>query len=417
MDEEPTYVEYTLDLITYHSHQVKTKEYETKKAKYLILNSEDTSNNGDNHYRSITLCPETKQILCYSPPKSLTPEEFKEKNQELNDTIFINEIIEGTMINLFYDSRIQSWEIGTKGAIGGNYWFFRNQYSIGNNEEFKEKKQPTFRRMFLDACRANDDDDINDLPFLEYLPKEYSYSFVLQHPANHITKRVLSPVVYLVAVYHLLDSRVVAIPQTVFEEWDCFLGIRGILEFPHRYEEETYEEVQNKYCSLDSPFDSVGIMFYNLKTGERMSMENEAYKKVRELRGNHPNLQYQYLCLRHSGKVVEFLGFFPQYKKIFYQFYKQYNDFVTQIHQSYVSYYVMKSGIRISKKYFPLVYKLHHEVFLPSSNMETGEKLIIRRAVVSEFIKGVEPNSLIYYLNYNKQEKEEKEEKEENMVL
>ena len=394
MEDGPIYVEYALDLATYHSCQVKTKEYETSRAKYTILNSENNeSNKEDAKYRSIILCPETKKILCYSPPKCIDIEKFKDDYSSINDDIIVNEIVEGTMINLFYDSRIESWEVSTKGAVGGNYWFFRNQYSV-----FRDAKQPTFRQMFLQACRANDGDDINDLPFLEYLPKEYSYSFVLQHPANHIVKTFLSPVVYLVAVYHLLDERVVAIPPSVFEEWDCFLGIRGLLEFPRRYDEESYEELRDKYCS--SPVDSVGIMFYNLKTGERAPMENDNYKKVRELRGNHPNLQYQYLCLRHSGRVIEFLGFFPQYKKIFYQFYKQYNDFVTQIHQSYVSYYVQKSGIRVSKQYFPLVYKIHHEVFLPKSSVETGEKMIIRRAVVSEYIKTVEPNSLIYYLNY-----------------
>jgi len=385
MEDEPTYVDYTIDLITYHSNQVKTKEYETKDAKYLIINSESDI------YRSIIACPETKKVLCFSPPKSIEFTEFKEKHEKLSDYIFVNEVIEGTMLNLFYDKRIQSWELGTRGAVGGNYWFFRNQYSI--DEKSKMIDQPTFRQMFLQAFRANDGQDINDLPFLEYLSKDYSYSFVLQHPANHIVKMVLTPIAYLVAVYHLLDDHVVCIPPTVFEEWDCFLGIRGLLEFPRRFDEESYEELSLN----NSPFDMVGIMFYHLKTGERASMENESYKVVRELRGNNPNLQYQYLSLRHSGEVDDFLALFPQYKKLFYKFYKQYNDFVTQLHQSYVSYYVQKSGIRISKRYFPLTYKIHHEVFLPSKL--NSEPMIIRRSVVADFIKKVEVNVLIFYLN------------------
>jgi hypothetical protein len=295
------------------------------------------------------------------------------------------------MLNLFYDKRIQSWELGTRGAVGGNYWFFRNQYSV--DEKSKMIHQPTFRQMFLQAFRANDGQDINDLPFLEYLSKDYSYSFVLQHPANHIVKMVLTPIAYLVAVYHLLDDHVVCIPPTVFEEWDCFLGIRGLLEFPRRFDEESYEELSTNKMS----FDMVGMMFYDLKTGERASIENESYKVAREIRGNNPNLQYQYLCLRHSGKVDDFLALFPQYKKLFYKFYKQYNDFVTQLHQSYVSYYVQKSGIRISKRYFPLTYKIHHEIFLPSKL--NPEPMIIRRSVVADFIKKVEVNVLIFYLN------------------
>ena len=104
------------------------------------------------------------------------------------------------------------------------------------------------------------------------------------------------------------------------------------------------------------------------------------------------------MVLRHSGKVDEFLKIFPKYKPLFYEFYKQYNDFITQIHQSYIQYYVRKSGERISKKYFPLVYKIHHELFLTAT-----EKIIVRRAVVADFIKKLDVKSLIFYLNYTEQ--------------
>lgn len=394
MDDEPTYLEYNPDLVTYNSNHIKSKEYETKNAKYLILNT-DAIEKEYALYNSIILCSETKKILCFSPYKSIEIGEFKNKYPEINDDILVNEIVEGTMLNLFYDPRIQSWEISSKGAIGGNYWFYRNQYSVG---KFKDAKQLTFREMFLDALREPSGTDINDLAFLEYLHKDYCYSFILQHPLNHIVKNIISPTLYLVSVYHILENRIVSIPPTVFEEWDCFLNVRGIIQFPNRFDEESYEELQEKYCSLNSINDMVGVMVYNLKTGDRSIIENEAYKVVRELRGNNPNIQYQYLVLRHSGKVDDFLHFFPKYKSLFYQFYKQYNEFITQIHQSYIRYYVRKSGERIPKKYFPLVYKIHHELFLTAT-----EKIIIRRAVVADFIKQLDVKSLIFYLNYTEQ--------------
>jgi len=392
--DDPTYIEYTPDLVTYNSNQIKSKEYETNTAKYLILNSDSTEKEYV-LYNSVILCPETRRILCFNPPKSIEFNEFKEKYPEITDNILVNEIIEGVTLTLFYDPRIQSWEISSKGAVGGNYWFYRTQYSVG---KFKDVKQITFRRMFLDAFRATEGDDINDLAFLEYLSKEYCYTFILQHEQHHLVKNIKSPTVYLVAVHHLLENRIVSIPPTVFEEWNCFLNVRGIIEFPRRFEEESYDELKEKYCSMNSSIDNVGIMFYNLNIGDRSIMENEAYKVVRELRGNNPNLQYHYLVLRHSGKVDEFLHVFPKYKELFYQFYKQYNDFITQIHQSYIRYYVQKSGERISKKYFPLVYKIHHELFLKAT-----EKIIIRRAVVADFMKKLDVKSLIFYLNYTEQ--------------
>lgn len=384
--DDPIYIKYLPDLVTYNSNQIKTKEYQTTVAKYLIFNSDDMETG---NYNSIITCPETKKILCFSPPKSMEYNEFIEKNPEITDDILVNEIVEGTMLNLFYDPRISSWEIATRGAVGGNYWYYRNQYSVG---KYKTTKQITFRKMFLEVFSAQEGDDINNLAFLEYLPKDYCYTFILQHPVNHIIKTVTSPVVYLVAVYHLIDNNVISIPPTVFEEWNCFLGVRGLIEFPTRFNEETYDELQ-KYDSSDYP----GIMFYNLKTGDRTLKEYPKYTNIKELRGNNPNIQYHYLILRSSGKVDEFLSVFPCYKGLFYEFYKQYNNFIQHIHQCYISYYVKKTGQHVSKKYFPLVYKVHHELFLP---YKETEKLIMKKEVITEFIKKIHPKELIFYLNY-----------------
>jgi hypothetical protein len=65
---------------------------------------------------------------------------------------------------------------------------------------------------------------------------------------------------------------------------------------------------------------------------------------------------------------------------------------------------VKKNGIKISKKYFPIIYKLHHDVYLPS--ISTENKLIMRRSEISKRIAEMAPTEIIYYLNYNKVENE-----------
>jgi hypothetical protein len=407
---ETTYLDYSPDLVTYNSDKIKTKIYKPKhtSTEYKIINYDDNyvCDNDEKLrlYRSIIVSPEENKILCFTPPKTMTIDFFKEKYPNVNTSdIIINEVIEGTMISLFYDKRIESWEIASKGAIGGNYWYFRTQY----NQIQENPEQKTFRRMFLDALRACDNQDINDLPCLQHFSKDYCYNFILQHPGNHIVLHILSPVAYLVSVYHLKGDIVTEIPATVYEEWDCFLGVRGLIEFPKRFDEDTYTELENAHCSINSPYDKVGLMFTNIRTGMRAVLENPTYKEVRELRGNNPNLQYQYLCLLRMGKVMDFLKFFPQYKQVFYRFFKEYQDFVTNVHQSYISYYVKKNGQKISKKYFPLIYKLHHEIFLPSL-AEGKDKLIMRRSEIGKRIGEMPPSEIIYYLNYNKEELEVK---------
>jgi hypothetical protein len=391
--------------VNYDTEKIGVKPYITKKGtEYKILNYTDKSLCDDDQttglYRSIIVTHPENEIVCFSPPKSLAVDAFKQQNPDLKArNLLINEIIEGTMINLFYDKRADSWEISTKGAIGGNYWFYRTQY------DNKDSQQYTFREMFLDVFGCKEK-EINDLPFLQDFSKEYCYSFVLQHPMNHIVKTIAKPVVYLVAVYQLRGERIVIIPSTVYEEWDCFIGIRGLLEFPAKFDNpDTYDSLTETYCSANSPHTMVGLMITNLDTGKRTAIENAAYAEVRELRGNNPNLQYQYLCLRRINKVMDFLRYFPNYKKIFYTFYKQYEDFITNLHASYISYYIRKSGVKISKKYFPIIHKVHHEVYIPSLSSEEG-KIIMRRGEIGKFVSKMTPSEIIYYLNYNAVESE-----------
>ena len=87
------------------------------------------------------------------------------------------------------------------------------------------------------------------------------------------------------------------------------------------------------------------------------------------------------------------------YTKIFGQFEKQYQDFVTNVHQSYYSYYVKKEGIPISKKFFIHASKIHHQIYLPS--LMEGRKIISRK-VVKEYFDAMKPSEIIFYLNYEK---------------
>jgi hypothetical protein len=150
------------------------------------------------------------------------------------------------------------------------------------------------------------------------------------------------------------------------------------------------------FYKMTARYDNMGFMITNTKTGDRTTIRNPAYDYIRELRGNNPNLEYQYLDIVKKNRVKEFLSCFPIYKKEFREFHDSYQECVTQIHNSYVSYYVFKTGKRIAKKYMPIIYRLHHEIFLPSKlDIERG-KIIIHRNVVKNFIQTYETGYLFH---------------------
>ena len=401
-DAEYIYVNYMVDA-NIENEYLKIKEYSPKPVvegentvSYKIITNIDTTDTPTEltKYRSIVFTSPENTLVSFSPPAGIPIEEFRGKYPEITDDIYVNECIEGTMLSLFYDSRIKKWELASKGAVGAHYWYYRTQYPLGVDAEIPETNtQSTFRQMFLDAFRAGEGEDLNSLAFLEYFPKEYSYTFVLRHPDNHIVQYVENPVVYLVAIYHICDNRAIYIPPIIYEEWDCFFNLRGLLEFPLAFDHTNYDDYMTQH---ESPY-FMGYMLTNIRTGERCHIENASYGYLRELRSNHPNLQYQYYCLRASARIHEFLHYFPQYLGLFTQFYLQYQKLVSKIHGLYLANYIQRTGEKCPVKYFPLVYKLHHEVFIPS--MAAGEKLVMRKPVVDEFLSRLSPGALLHYLS------------------
>lgn len=405
------------------NQKVDSKEYNS----YQILNynpevvcDNDTETGA---YRSVILDNETKEVLCVAPPKSVTFDYFKdsgsvteikgvlecllEKNQ-LQDShvssLVVTEMVEGTMVNLFYDKVAGTWEIASKGAIGGNYWYFRTSYeNVGY-----DTPQLTFRDMFLDALQAPRGIPLNDVALLNEMPKTFIYSFVLQHPNNHIVLNITRPTLYLVAAYQVDtvnretgDNRIRTVPLSEIECYSFVRSVNNVFMFPREVpaSDLTYDMLMGNTHIFE-----VGYMLTDKLSGLRTAIPNPKYKEVKELRGNHPNLQYQYFALFQAGKVREFLEYFPGYNNLFYQFHLQSMKFIQEVHDAYVTYYIKKRGqqVRINKYVFHHIYKLHHEVYLPS--VEAGEPTIVTRKVVSEYFNGMEPKEKLYHVNYKMRE-------------
>jgi len=434
---------YTIDTVNYDTEKIRTKIFTNKDGNltYKVLNN-SLQDESSRNYRSI-ICDDSGKILCFSPPNSLANDEFKEKYPDIDtDDFLVNQIVEGTMINLFYDDRgldNSKWSLSTRSGVGANYWYYRTQYITNTEEPELLTPQKTFRKMFDDAFNWN---------FINKFPTNYCYSFVLQHPDNHIVLPILKPALYLVAVYEIKKdtNSVVYISPTEYESWDflktcTFINLQnagletpafvpdfpygksgegiplkntvcgpratdGVLEvkFPQKYNQQTYDELKQEFSSVQTSFSVLGAMLTNIKTGERTSFINPVYEEVRAMRGNNPNLQYQYFCIKSIDQRNRFLGFFPKYKKLFFQFNKQYQEFITNVHQSYFSFYVKKENITISKKFFIHASKIHHQIYLPSLENGGGNKKIITRSVVRDYFDAMTPSELLYYFHYDKRQ-------------
>jgi len=380
---------------------VNKKIYQNANMKYTIMNYTKDFLCFDDYetskYRSVVFSNPENKLLCFSPPKSVKYDIFMEKNPDIDENIYVNEIVEGVAINLFYDERIQSWEIATKGAIGGNY---------KHKTQMEASNKNTFIELFLDTLQCISDikpfcKQLNENKVIEIFPKKYCYNFVLQHPKNKIILNIENPKLYLVGVYEIQGNTAVKIPPHVFENWDIFLNIHGIIHFPKKICESSYDKIIAKYCSVYTTNIHPGIMITNLEHGERTKIMNPVYIRRRKNNKKNPNIQYQFLSLNQIDKTEDFLKYFPFCKKEFRKQKTEYLDFIHNIHSSYMLKYVECSITRISPKYLVHVNRIHDTIYLPSLSKK---KQHITKDIVKKYVENMEPSELFFYLNYDNRE-------------
>ena len=143
-------------------------------------------------FRSL-ITDQTGSIVSIAPAKSLPNDDFLGIFADFT-RMRATEIVEGTMINLFWNS--SQWEIATKRSVGCDYHFFRNEYFPG----LPEPEQKSFRQMMLDAVSET---YIGGFANSLNLAKNRCYSFVVQHPSNHIVVPVDAAALYLVGCYEI----------------------------------------------------------------------------------------------------------------------------------------------------------------------------------------------------------------------
>jgi len=336
--------------------------------------------------RSVIANSENK-VVGFAPPKSFKADKFLELYPMPNEEIIAQEFVEGTMINVFFDSTIGlagGWEISTRNIVGASCGFYVKS---------QEQSKPTFRTMFLEAAKENK-------LVLENLNPNLCYSFVLQHPNNRIVVPLKNPQLYLVAIYYIDNTdmnNITVFSSDLQDNKDYWQSTT--IKFPEIYEFTEYIELIDKYGSMNTNYDKLGVVLYNKKTGHRTKIRNPVYEEVKHLRGNQAKMQFQYLSLRKQGKMNDFLKLFPENKREFSLYRDQLHLFTNTLFYNYISCYMKKEK---QLKDFSPQYKTHmfhiHEKF---KNELKPENKFVTNKVVIDYVNNLQPSLLMHSLNYN----------------
>ena len=353
--------------IQYNDTQYGVIKYDKNK-----LTDENVNTTG--MFRSVVY--KNNRILVVSPQKSISYNSFI--NQHNLEHCVIEEYVEGTMINVFYDTDNEYWEIATRSTVGGKVNYFISSFTNIN-----------FREMFLEACNtANLEFDILD--------KTLCYSFVLQHPKNRIVVPFKETRIYLAACYRINMNFTVDVID-VGSIKDALMSTN--IHYPKRY--ENINEVYNltdlmPTCFGDYTF--VGFMIHHYASGTRCKIRNEGtYEYVRKLRGNQPKEQFRYLELCHDGRLDEYLTFYPEDSESFNKYRNHVNQFIDTLYQYYVDCFIYKKD---QLKNYPYQYK-SHMYYLQQLYLNTIKPGNMQYSNVVMYVTGLQPAKLMYSINYH----------------
>lgn len=359
--------------------------------KYLVsYNKSKTQLNDDNIdtiglHRSLIFL--NNNLVCFSPPKSSSYDYFCKKYPNLDENIIIEEFIEGTMINVYYNNISKKWEIATKNNIGATNVFYKHSIY-------------TFGDLFYDTCKYigfNLEDGLN---------KKYCYSFVMKHPYNQMVEILTYPSLYLIEVYEIeqLSETNVKINIKNRHEIVGQLSINWDIKSPLRICFKKYEDINcvSLFSSNDKYYIRkcilMGYMIKNTMTGERTKLRNEEYEYLHKLRGNQSDFFYRYLELRQSGKVKELLNYFPEYYNLVNMYRETIHTFTENLYSYYINVNIIKTTLlsNVPYCYKQHVYKIHGQYISEKMNDELFK---VSRKYVIDYVNNLHPSLFICSLN------------------
>jgi hypothetical protein len=344
------------------------KEISVKEKNGLYVLKYNKSALNDTNFETLgwfrSVISDGKKVLSVAPPKSVMINLIK--NNYGLDECYAEEFVEGTMINCFYNEG--EWNIATRSTIGGDCKF---------------DSVKTFREMFFEAM-----EEIG-LSF-KNLKKEYSYSFVLQHPDNRIVVPFKTPNLILVEIFNISNF---TFKDKCNEE---FKDLIKIVKIPNKITFNSWDELFETYS--DTEFKVVGCIVKTNDNLYRTKIRNKNYEYIRRLKGNSTKLQYQYYSLRKLKKIKEFLTFYPEFTKDFNHFKDVLYKWTEELYKNYRLCFINKEK---SLKEYPFNFRINmynlHQIYL--KDLRPNKKWV-HKNIVKNYINNLDAGSLMYIINF-----------------
>ena len=290
------------------------------------------------------------KVVCVPPMKSYEEENVNKIIEDFNTENTYQPLIDGTMINMFHHN--DKWMVATRSNIGAkNSW----------------DGKVSFYDMFMEVLGDS---------WFSKLDKNNCYSFVLHHKNNRNVTPIHNNYIFLVESYKLGDE------IEKVNELPIIYGINNIIDL----ERGLLTEYSNDLI--------YSIKGFTVKTkNSRIKWLNPNFVYVSNLKMNHNDKFLNYIGLRQTRMLKEYLRFFPEDQYLFNEYRDQFNQIKSKLHESYLSHFVRKEREMKDIEYTlrPLIFELH------GYYKETGEIITIK--VVSDYMHNLPGKKMLFIKN------------------
>jgi hypothetical protein len=315
--------------------------------------------------RGAVIDTDTHRVVCVPPAKAhevRTKSEVPESPESSEDTEY-QVLIDGTMINVFHHGG--KWRISTRSEIGG-----RNKWLPGDNGE-----KLSFRDMFFECLSPES---------VAELDPKLSYSFVMRHRSNRNVSPVYQNEAYLVEVYSYGDT-IQRVPHSEYPR-DVVLLNESVTD------RETFMGYHENEKVPPMPYHCKG---YTVKIGsKRYKRVNPMFKRVQHMKGQTNNPCLNYIILRQSGNLKEYIQYFPEDQSQFNEYRDKIHTLSNDLYTTYKNTHIYKTDEIKDIPYYmkPLVYELHG-IYLRTKQPTTWFD-------IKDYIYTMPPKKLMFSLNY-----------------
>jgi len=352
-----------------------TNDKDKTNPNYSILNYNKEllryHNDAISNYRSVVYSYPELKLLSFSPPKMHTPNAFfSQEDSNTKSKYHVNEYIDGLLIHLFYDERYQQWQMTTHNSLIAQY---------------DGTKQHSLSKTICNVLKYNSCKDISLLPFWDNFSKDYCYNFTLTNQHSHTNK---DHRLYLTSVYQIDNDNVLPINPEMYENWQMFDALRGILYFPENYnrlfQETTY--IQDDIRSLNLS----GLVIMNTDNGNRCKYISETYNIYKRIRHIEPYYLYIYICYAKIDQHNKMLPFVYRSQYNMKKIHSIWKLFIHYLHQEYLNCYVFNKDINFrSNQYSSYLRDIHQTYYIDRKQKDNSPQ--VHKQDITEFLMKKHP--------------------------